>query len=175
MSNPLLNFDRLPLFESIKAEHVLPALDKVLTESRTALKTLGQLNGASWDNFAYELEDIDERIGRVWSPVGHLNAVQDSKELRDAYEQGIKLLTEYSSEVGQDPDLFKQYKSIKQSPEFEALSPAQKKIIENNLLNFRLSGAELSEQEQHRYREINKQLSELSNKFSRNVLDATQD
>lgn len=174
MSNPLLNFDQLPHFESITAEHVLPALEAVLAESRANIKTLGQINGANWQNFAGEMENIDERIGRVWSPVGHLNAVQDSNELRDAYEQGIKQLTEYSSEVGQDPDLFKQYNAIKQSAEFAQLSAAQQKIIDNSLLDFRLSGAELDQQNQQRFREINKQLSELSNTFSRNVLDATQ-
>lgn len=174
MSNPLLNFDQLPYFKSIQAEHVIPALETVLEESRTDVKTLGQLKDANWQNFADKLEDIDERIGRVWSPVGHLNSVKDSGELRDAYEQGIKLLTEYSSEVGQDPNLFKQYKAIKLSAEFNQLSIAQQKIIDNSLLDFRLSGVELSDDEQQRFREINTQLSELSNSFSRNVLDATQ-
>jgi len=174
MTNPLLNFDQLPYFKSIKAKHVIPALKTVLAESRSSIKTLGHIEGANWHNFASEMENIDERIGRVWSPVGHLNAVQDSSELRDAYEQGIKLLTEYSSEVGQDPDLFKQYKTIQESAQFDQLSAAQQKIINNNLLDFRLSGAELGEQDQQRFKDINKQLSELSNRFSRNVLDATQ-
>ncbi len=174
MNNPLLNFDQLPFFQSIKAEHVLPALETVLKESRAHIKTLGSLEVANWQNFADKIEDINERIGRVWSPVGHLNGVRDSSELRDAYQQGIRLLTEYSSEVGQDPDLFKQFKAIKQSTEFDQLSIAQKKIIDNSLLEFRLSGAELTDKEQQRFREINNRLSELSNNFSRNVLDATQ-
>jgi len=95
MNNPLLNFDQLPFFQSIKAEHVLPALETVLKESRAHIKTLGSLEVANWQNFADKIEDINERIGRVWSPVGHLNGVRDSSELRDAYQQGIRLLTEY--------------------------------------------------------------------------------
>ena len=174
MRNPLLNFDQLPFFESIKAEHVVSAVETVLTESRTKLKALGQLDQPDWRNFAEKIENIDERISRTWSPVGHLNAVQDSSELRDAHEQSIKMLTEYSSEVGQDPQLFKQYKAIREGSDFTKLSIAQQKIVDNCLLDFRLGGAELDEKQQDRFREINKQLSELSNNFSRNVLDATE-
>jgi len=173
-NNPLLNFDSLPHFTMIKAEHVLPALETVLDESRQRIKELCEIAQPTWQNFAVKTEDIDENISRVWSPVSHLNSVKDSEELREVYQQGISLLTQYSSEMGQNQALFAQFKAIKASDEFSGLSVAQQKIIDNSLLDFTLSGAELSEDKQVRLTEINQKLSELSNQFGRNVLDGTQ-
>lgn len=172
--NPLLNFDTLPHFSKINAEHVMPALEKVIEDNRNEIKALCQIENVTWRNFAEKTEDLDEKISRVWSPVSHLNSVQDSDDLREAYQQGISLLTEYSSEMGQNLALFKQFKALKSSDEFANLNQAQQRIIENSLLDFTLSGAELDEKKQTRLRDIDQQLSELSNQFSRNVLDATQ-
>lgn len=174
MNNPLLNFDQLPLFQSIQAQHVMPALETVLSENRAAIKSLETVSDASWGSFALPMEDLDERISRVWSPVGHLNSVKDSDDLRDAYQQGIALLTEYSSEVGQNQNLFRQYKYLKEHKDFAKLSAAQQKVIDNSLLDFKLSGADLAQDDQDSLKEVNKQLSELSNQFERNLMDATQ-
>ena len=172
--NPLINYNSLPKFSSIKSSDVIPALETVLDEARKELERLGQLEKAGWENFASVMEDVDERISRVWSPVGHLNSVKDSDELREAYQSGISLLTQYNSEVGQNQDLYRQYTHLKNSDEFNRLTTAQQKIIDNALLDFKLSGADLDETKQTRLREINQALSELSNQFGRNVLDATQ-
>jgi len=173
-NNPLLNFDSLPHFSSIKPEHVLPALEKVLADCRAEVAELCLIDNPNWSSFAVKMEDLDEKISRVWSPVGHLNGVKDSPELRDAYQQGIKQLTAYSSEMGQNQALYQQFKTLKTSDEFDSLSKAQKKIIENSLLDFVLSGAELEKTQQEQLKTINQTLSELSNQFGRNVLDATQ-
>ena len=172
--NPLLNFNDLPSFTSINAEHVIPALETMLDKARAEIDTLSQIEKPTWQNFAAKIEDIEDKTSRVWSPVSHLNAVKDSEELREAYQKGIGLLTQYSSEVGQNQALKDQYKKLRNSDGFKDLSVAQKKIIDNSLLDFKLSGADLSEQDQERFREISQRLSELSNQFSRNVLDATQ-
>lgn len=172
--NPLLNFEALPYFSAIQAEHVLPALKTVLDKNRTEVGVLSQIKTPTWESFAEKTEDLEERISRVWSPVSHLNAVKDSDELREAYQEGISLLTQYSSEMGQNQPLFNQFKKLKASSEFAGLNIEQQKIIDNSLLDFKLSGAELSEQAQTRFREIDQRLSELSNQFGRNVLDATQ-
>jgi len=182
MSNPLLticnnvhrNVNQLPNFSAIRAEHVLPALETLLADNRTKISQLCMLSNPSWGNFAAEMESLDEKLSRLWSPVSHLNSVNDSAELRDAYQSGITLLTEYQTEVGQNQALFAQYKTLKESDTFDTLSAAQQKIIDNSLLEFKLSGATLAEQEQQRLKEIDKQLSTLSNQFERNLLDATQ-
>lgn len=174
MSNPLLNFAELPEFETIETKHVLPALTTVLQRGRDCIAELSKTDIPTWDNFALAMEDIDEQISRMWSPVSHLNSVCDSDELREAYQQGITLLTQYNTEVGQNEDLFKQYKKLHNSDHFQTLSPAQKKIIENSLLGFQLSGAELNAQDKQQFADNSQKLSELSNQFGRNVLDATQ-
>lgn len=152
----------------------MPALESILDECRASITQLERIDEPNWPNFAQVMENLDERVGRVWSPVGHLNAVNDSAELREAYQTGIALLTEYHSELGQNQKLYSQYIKLQQSEGFTALSPAQQKVISNSVLDFKLSGAELYEQDQLRLSEVNKQLSELSNRFERNLMDATQ-
>jgi oligopeptidase A len=174
MTNPLLNFKQTPHFESIEAKHVIPALEAILAESRAKITKLQQVSSPDWENFTYKMECIDERLSRVWSPVSHLNAVRDSEELRAAYQTGIDLLTAYHSEVGQNKELFAQYTKIRESTQWSELTKAQKKLIENSLLDFKLGGAELSHDQQSRLTEIDQQLSQLSNEFERNLLDATQ-
>ncbi len=174
MTNPLLNFDSLPKFASIKAEHVIPALEEVLQKCRSQIVELSNIDNPDWHNFAAIMEDIDEKINRVWSPIGHLNGVKDNSQLRSAYQQGIALLTEYHSEVGQNAALYQQYKKLKNHPDFNSYSTAKRKIIDNTLLDFRLSGAELEENDKVRFTELNLQLASLSNQFERNLLDSTQ-
>ncbi|MFT5655693.1 MAG: oligopeptidase A, partial [Arenicella sp.] len=174
MTNPLLNFKQTPHFESIKAKHVIPALEAILAESRAHIAELQKVPSPDWKNFTYKIECIDERLSRVWSPVSHLNAVRDSEELRAAYQTGIDLLTAYHSEVGQNKKLFAQYTKIRESEQWSDLTKAQKKLIENSLLDFKLGGAELCHDQQSRLAEIDQQLSQLSNSFERNLLDATQ-
>lgn len=174
MTNPLLNFKQTPHFETIEAKHVVPALETILQESRANIAELQQIACPDWQNFTYKMECIDERLSRVWSPVSHLNSVSDSEELRAAYQSGIDLLTAYHSEVGQNKELFAQYTKIRQSAQWSTLTKAQRKLIENSLLDFKLGGAELSHDEQTKLTEIDQKLSQLSNKFERNLLDATQ-
>ena len=174
MTNPLLNFNDLPKFKSIKAEHVLPALNDILSECRSTISQLSEVDNPDWLNFASVMEDLDEKISRTWSPISHLNAVQDNEELRKVYQQGIALLTEYQSEVGQNSALFQQYKKLKNHSDFQSFSKAQKKIIDNTLLDFQLSGAELAKDDKAEFTKLNLRLAELSNQFERNVLDSTQ-
>jgi len=174
MTNPLLNFDQQPLFESIQAQHVVPALQSALEEARSRISELENIPSPNWHNFALPMEELDERLSRVWSPVSHLNGVMDSEELRSAYETGIEMLTAYHSEVSQNKNLFGQYKKLKGGDDWHELDEAQKKLIENNLLDFVLGGAELSEPKQERFTAIKQELSQLSTRFERNLLDATQ-
>ncbi|MGO2342502.1 MAG: oligopeptidase A, partial [Vibrio litoralis] len=119
------------------------------------------------------LTETDDRLSRLWSPVSHLNSVQNSEELREAYEACLPLLSEYGTWVGQHKGLYEAYKALKASDEFASLNTAQQKSITDALKDFELSGIGLPANEQKRYGEISKRLSELGSKFSNNVLDAT--
>ncbi|MFB9214064.1 oligopeptidase A [Vibrio sinaloensis] len=174
MSNPLLTFTDLPPFSQIKPEHVKPAVEQVIAECRAKIEQVLQDNTTpSWDNVVAPIEEVDDRLSRIWSPVSHMNSVVNSDELREAYESCLPLLSEYGTWVGQHKGLFEAYKAIKADASYQALTQAQKKTITDSLRDFELSGIGLPADEQHRYGEISKRMSELSSKFSNNVLDAT--
>jgi oligopeptidase A len=172
--NPLLDHSGLPRFDSIQTQDVLPALEKTLSDNRKTIAQIEDQETPTWENFVAPLEDIDERLDRMWSPVSHLNAVMDSADLREAYEQGIEQLTGYSNEVSQNTKLYQAFEKLRQSPAYSGLSDAQKRIVDNNIRDFKLSGVALNASDKKRFAEISIALSELSNKFSRNTLDATQ-
>ncbi|MGA8863771.1 MAG: M3 family metallopeptidase [Gallionella sp.] len=174
--NPLLDFTGLPRFAEIKPEHVAPAIDQLLVENRALIcRLLADDAQPAWQNFIVPMEDANERLSRAWGPVGHLNAVMNSPELREVYNATLPKITQFYAELGQNLALFRKFKALRSSPEFAGLSAARKKIIENELRDFRLGGAELPDAQKARYLEIQERLSELSSRFSDNLLDATND
>ena len=174
MSNPLLTFTDLPPFSQIKPEHVKPAVEQAIADCRVKVeKVLHDNDAPTWENICAPLAEVDDRLSRIWSPVSHMNSVVNSQELREAYESCLPLLSEYSTWVGQHKGLYEAYKAIKASEAFAGLTQAQKKSITDALRDFELSGIGLPADEQHRYGEISKRMSELSSQFSNNVLDAT--
>ncbi len=174
--NPLLNFSGLPRFAEIKPEHVAPAIEQLLAENRALIaRLLSDSKPPSWLEFIVPMENANERLSRAWGQVGHLNAVMNSPELREVYNATLPKTTQYYAELGQNLALFGKFKELRNSPEFADLSTARKKIIENELRDFRLGGAELPEDKKARYLEIQERLAELSSHFSDNLLDATND
>ncbi len=176
MDNPLLDHSGLPRFPDFRAEQVTPAVDALLAHNRAAIDRLAADPATpDWDGFAHPLEDASDRLRRSWGLVGHLNAVINSPELREAYNANLPKVTQYYTELGQNEALFEKYKALAASPQFAALSPARRKVIENEIRDFRLSGAELPPERKQRYREISERLATLSSRFSDNLLDATND
>ncbi|MDH3690496.1 MAG: oligopeptidase A [Gammaproteobacteria bacterium] len=172
--NPLLDLSSLPRFDEITPEQVEPAVDHVLAENRAETEHLIAKDSApTWESFVQPLEDQEERLNRVWSPIGHLNAVRDSDDLRKAHDACLPKLSAYHTEMGQDPRLFERYKTIAGNKTYERLDVAQKKIIENDLRDFRLSGVELDSDAKQRFKQIEQELSTLSNRFGQHLLDAT--
>ncbi|EQA12883.1 oligopeptidase A [Glaesserella parasuis 174] len=173
MSNPLLNNTGLPKFSQIQPEHVVPAIEQLIQQCRDTIEQVSQIDTPTWENFYLPQAITGDKLSRAWSPVGHLNAVKNSPELREAYQACLPMLSEYSTWVGQHQGLYQGYVKLKNSPEFATYSLAQKKAIENSLRDFELSGISLPADKQKRYGEISARLSELSSQFSNNVLDAT--
>ncbi len=174
MTNALLAMNGLPPFSKIKPEHIEPAIDQLLAHGRKQVEILLAANQAyTWDNLVQPLEEAEERLGRVWSPVSHMNSVVNSDALRAAYNACLPKLSDYATEMGQHEGLFRAFKQIADGPEYETLDMAQKKIIDNALRDFRLSGIELPKEKQARYKEIMQELAALNSKFGENILDAT--
>ena len=176
MSNPLLHFVGLPKFNEVKPEHVSPALDALLSEGKQVIETLAtSAEAPTWQNFALKLEDLDEKVSRAWSQVGHLNAVMNSPELREAYNDNLAKLTDFYSDLAQDERLYAKYKAIQASADFVKLNQAQQKIISNEVRDFKLGGAELAPKDKVRFKAISEELSKLASKFEENVLDTTNE
>lgn len=178
MNNPLLTLSGLPPFSKIKPEHVEPAIDQLLAEGRQLVKDLVDSlqspdTPTNWESLVEPLEAMDDRLSRAWSPVAHMNAVVNSDALRDAYNACLPKLSAYYTELGQHQGLHAAYKQIAEHDEYTHLDRAQKKIIDNALRDFRLSGIELEQAERDRYKAIMQELSSLSSRYSDNVLDAT--
>ena len=172
--NPLLDFSGLPRFAEFKPESVTPALDQLLAENRVLVDNLRKQDTApDWDNFIAPLDDGNERLRRAWGQVAHMNAVMNSPQLRDVYNANLPRITQYFTELAQDEALYRKYKALRASDAFTRLTGAQKKVIDNELRDFRLGGAELPATEKTGFKQVIEELAGLSSKFNDNVLDAT--
>jgi oligopeptidase A len=173
VSNPLLKDSSLPSFSEIKPEHVEPALDFVLTENRRRIASLLEGGVVVGPSFLSSMEEWDDELTKLWSPVSHLNSVKNSDALRDVYNSCLPKITEYSTEMGQNSLLYKAYQAVSLSVDDEQISSAQRKAVENALRDFKLSGITLNSEKQARFGTIKQRLAELSTQFSNNVMDAT--
>jgi len=173
--NPLLNTDQLPDFNAFHVEHIEPAITELLAENRSAVEALvADTVTPTWENFVEPLEQLSNRLERVWGPVGHLDAVKNSDEWHGVYTQCLQQITDFYTQMGQNKGLFDKFSQLHQSDAFVHYSLAQKKVIENALRDFRLSGIDLPAEKQQAYKAITQQLSQLSNQFGNNVLKSTQ-
>lgn len=172
MSNPILDMKGLPLFTQIKPEHIEPAIDQLLDQARSTIDTLlNENDNYSWDNLAQPLEELDDRLSRAWSPISHMHSVVNSEALHNAYSACLPKLSAYNTEVAQNPRLYKAFKQLEAKA--DQLNTAQRKIVENTLRDFRLSGIDLSPENRERYKLIVQALSQITTEFSQNLLDAT--
>ncbi|MBV8623778.1 MAG: M3 family metallopeptidase [Herbaspirillum sp.] len=175
-ANPLLDFSGYAQFDAIQPEHVTPALDKLLADASALVTELeAPMAEVTWDNFVEPLESATEKLGRAWSVVGHLNSVMDTPALRATYNENQPRLVEFWTGLGQNLALFEKYKTLQASPAFASLSAARRKVVDNAVRDFRLSGAELPEDKKERFAEIQEKQAMLTTRFSENVLDATND
>ena len=175
MTNPLLSPFELPPFSQIKPEHVEPAIEQLLQRNLDEIQHLIETaKPYTWDSLAQPIEQLDDQLGKAWSPVSHMNAVVNGAALREAYSACLPKLSDYGTQIGQNRDLFEAYHAIADRPDFDQLNTAQKKVINNAIRDFRLSGVDLPDEQKQRYKAISQKLSELTNQFEENVLDSTQ-
>ncbi len=171
MSNPLLDFTDLPLFDRIRPTDVAPALDQLLAEAEKALETVTAPDfPAEWTAIAAVLDVATERLGTAWGAVSHLNSVADTPELRAAYNAELPRTTEFWTRLGADERLYAKYKAI----DTATLGAEQRQAHRNAMRNFVLSGADLQGAAKARFAEIQERQAEVSQKFSENALDATE-
>jgi oligopeptidase A len=172
--NPLLDFSGLPRFGEIQPAHVTGAVDQLIAENRALLERLATAGDApTWEGFVAPLDDANERLSRAWGQVAHLNAVMNSPELREVYNANLPKITQYYTELSQDERLYVKFKAIRAHAGFAALGVERCKIVDNELRDFRLGGAELPAEEKAAFKALRERLDQLSARFNDNVLDAT--
>lgn len=171
--NPLLNTAVLPAFRNIKAEDIVPAIDKVLAENKKQLETILKQETFNWIDLIIPLQKMDSNLNRIWSPVRHMNSVMNNETWRQQHDKCLPKISSYHTELSQNENLFKAIKSLQDSNEFESYSTAQKQVIKHALIDFELGGVVLDDEKKKRFKEVKELLSQLSNTFSQNVLDAT--
>ena len=174
LNNPLLNCQQLPVFSQIKPALIYPAIEKIINDNRVSIKQLLKQNKADWQNLIQPLALMDDRLNKAWSPVRHLNAVNSSTALREAYNACLPLLSEYSTEISQNRALYEKIKLIRESNDFDQLDTARQTAINNMLRDFRLGGVDLKGEARQRYQQLQKDLSSLQSSFENNLLDASQ-
>ncbi|HRK57100.1 MAG TPA: M3 family metallopeptidase, partial [Burkholderiaceae bacterium] len=172
--NPLLaRVTDLIAFDQIRPEHVAPAIDTLLEKCQAVLNQVTAPEAAiTWESIVAPLDDATEQLSRAWGAVSHLNAVADTPELRAAYNATEPKLTAFWTALAQNEALFAKYKALAQLPEFPSWPPARQRVIENELRDFRLGGAELTAEDKVRFSQIQERKAELSTHFSQHVLDA---
>ena len=176
MENPLTDFSSLPRFADIRPEHVVPAIESLVAEGRATVERLATAGGEpTWEGFVEPLETANERLARGWAQVSHLNAVVNSPALREAYNAALPLVTQFATEQGQDLRLYGRFKALAASPGFAKLPAARRRLVDNELRDFRLGGAELADAAKARFAKLQEELAALSSRFQDNVLDATNE
>ena len=174
LSNPLLDFSGLPRFDAILPQHVAPAIDALLTEGREAVEAVALLDTApTWETVVEPLATSLDRLDRAWGAVRHLNAVVNTAALRDAYNATLPDVIAFHTDLSQDLRLYDQYRALRAQPEFASLDAARRKLIDNELRDFKLGGAELDAAGKERFKALQEELADLSTQFDEHVLDAT--
>jgi oligopeptidase A len=174
VSNPLLIGKGLPPFPEIKPEQVIPAVTQLLEEVNAGLTALETTLEPTWSGLVEPLERLTERIGWAWGAIEHLLSVKNSVELRDAHKVVQPSVIKFFNRFSQSQPVYKAYKAIYTSAQWDSLDPAQKRIIEAAIRDAELSGVGLEGEAKEKFNAIQMELAELSTNFSNHVLDATK-
>ncbi|WP_018984702.1 oligopeptidase A [Salinimonas chungwhensis] len=174
MTQPAIKLvDGLPVFSQITPAQIKPAIEEAIETCKATIEEVVASGDYSYDNVVGKVEEVDDRLGKMWSPVSHMNSVVSSDALREAHDSCLPLLSDYGTWVGQHEGLYQAYTSLRQSDEFKTLDEQRQKYIEDTIRDFTLSGVALPKDKKTRYAQISARLSELSSTFSNNVMDAT--
>jgi len=171
--NAIENVSGLPLFSQISTQDIVPAIKKAIENCKSTIDEVVKNGNATYAEVVERIDDTDDILARMWSPVGHMNSVVSSDELREAHDACLPMLSEFGTWVGQHKGLFSLYQQLRESNEFAKLNEAQQKVVTNAIRDFTLSGVGLEDDKKKRYADIQSRLSDLSSTFGNNVMDAT--
>ena len=171
-TNPLLFVAGPPRFGEIEPAHILPAVEQRLAEVDATIEEIAAVAAPNWATFVEPLDQALEALERCWGPVEHLNAVLTTDALREAHRAGKPKIAEHAARLSQDARLFEGYQQVLAQADAEGLSPAQRKALADAIRDFKLAGVDLPAEKKERYRALQVELSQLSSRFSDNLVDA---
>jgi len=173
MNNPLLDTSSLPRFDDIKPEHVVPAIERVIADHRARLDELLDTNiQPDIDSLISPIEQMEHTLGRIWSPVRHLQSVLGSTDWREAYNQALPLLTEHGTEISQNEHLQRAYAEVEKRLPDDA-ARASRSAVEHALRDFHLAGVDLEKDAKKRFKAIMQELAATQANFEHNLQDAS--
>ncbi len=170
--NPLLGPGPLPAFDVIRPEHVETGIRALLEDNRARIRQIEAAPSPSFRSLVEPLEELQHRLSRAWSPVGHLNGVMNNEALRERYNACLPLLSEYGTDISQNEGLFRAFAAVREQ-EAGSLDSEQLAVVDHALLDFRLAGVALDGARKDRFKAVMLELSSLAAKFEENVMDAT--
>jgi len=162
-----------PNFSTVNPASIEQDLDRLIGHCQAVIDKVSELESPTWDTLIRPQEEAHNELSLYWSPVSHLNSVMNSDELREAYNAGLPKLSAFYTSIGQNTALYNATKKLRNSDEYDSLTDAQQKSLNNEIRDFELGGVSLNEKDKARYGEIAQALSKLKTEFSDNVLDAT--
>jgi len=162
-----------PDFSAVKPAEIESQLNDLIVNFQRVIDDVSQLEQPTWDTLIRPMEEAGNALSLYWSPVGHLNSVMNSDELREAYNACLPKLSAFYTGMGQNSDLYNATLRLRNSDEYASLNAAQQKALNNEIRDFELGGVSLSDKDKARFSEIAQSLSKLKTGFSDNVLDAT--
>ncbi|SBS29615.1 Oligopeptidase A [Marinomonas aquimarina] len=175
MTQSVWDATTLPEFSKVEPNNIVADLEALLEKNRADIAAVVEKNAEpTWASLVTPLDEIHDRLGHFWSPISHLNSVQNTPEIREAYNGSLPKLSDYYTELGQNKALYEAYKALAESDEAQSLTPAQTEALTQTIRDFELSGVGLEGEAKKRYGEISSRLSELSSQFGENVLDSTR-
>jgi oligopeptidase A len=172
MENPLLSVSLDVPFDRIEAQHVQPAIDRLLADAEVALDAIERAP-RTYDGVLGALERATEQLELSMGVVEHLESVATTPELRDAYNAVLPGVSAFWSSISLRDGLYRALVELSTTPEAATLEPTRKRLLHKTLADFRRQGAELPPADKDKLKELDRELSVITTKFSQNVLDAT--
>ncbi|WP_119344212.1 M3 family metallopeptidase [Facilibium subflavum] len=161
----------LPCFSAFDPDLAAKEVDLNLVKCRQLKESLLETQNFTWQDFIYKLDEAEDKLSQAFGPIAHLNAVKNTPKLREVYQQALEKVSEYMTESSQDKRLLNAYQQVLNQD--KTLDFAQKKAIEDAILDFKLSGIALADDKRQQFKEMSIALSKKQSEFENNVLDAT--
>ena len=159
---------------TINLDTFIEELQTKLSANEQKVQELLKQENNTYAHFVKPLQMMDEALEHFFTPLSHLNSVSNTEETQKVYSDSLPIVTEYSTKLSQNLEIYKVYKEIEKN-ESKTLNYEQNRVLELNIEHFEHSGAHLDDTTKARLQAINIRKSELSNNFSQNLLDATND